>query len=509
LIYFQNQLIGGPVTPDANGAFTTTFCLPQNPLPPGPYPVFFTNGRENFNPPFTITAGTPGNCQTTTTSVILERAVTYNGQGNFGEEQTIFTRGEVIRYAAIVNNLGSSAVTAKFELQVTGPRELFSWTGDLSVPPGLWRFHFHTSIPTDAPFGIYTHRVTMTYNGQTSTKDSLFTVPPAKYVALGDSYSSGEGAIDSLDRVVFIDGTDTADRPETPSINEENRCHRATDAYPELVKQYFDMSEGNFTFRACSGAMMADFYKEWGLGGQWNEPAQLKAIPSGASNDVELVTLSIGGNDFGFAQILDQCIDGFWHWKDEKSCLFFADIVAAFGKILLEQGGTIKVSPAKDFPGTVWSFCDPECVKNNPGNTITLPSLSDLYKEIHTRAPKAKIRVLLYPRLFSANIVDRCVVKSGIPEYSVKADIAKKLNDLADNLNGIIQGAIQKVKNEGSGIDIKEVNPNTEFNGHRLCDMQESWINGLILNGVQASEFSFHPNAEGQRRFEKVFESNF
>ena len=66
LIYIESQQIGGPVIPDASGAFTTTFCIPDKPpRQPGAYPVFFTNGRENFNPPFTITAGSAGSCQGT------------------------------------------------------------------------------------------------------------------------------------------------------------------------------------------------------------------------------------------------------------------------------------------------------------------------------------------------------------------------------------------------------------------------------------------------------------
>jgi hypothetical protein len=60
-IYFESQVVGGPVIPDGHGAFSTTFCVPNR--QPGLYPVFFTNGRENFAPSFTLTAGSPGNCQ--------------------------------------------------------------------------------------------------------------------------------------------------------------------------------------------------------------------------------------------------------------------------------------------------------------------------------------------------------------------------------------------------------------------------------------------------------------
>jgi hypothetical protein len=112
----------------------------------------------------------------TGTTVTLQRALTHNSEGEFGQERSTFTYGEVIRYAAIVNNPGNSTVTPKFDFQVTGPQELFSWTGDVAIAPGLWRFHFHTSIPTDAPVGTYTLRVTMTYNGKTSIQESSFTV---------------------------------------------------------------------------------------------------------------------------------------------------------------------------------------------------------------------------------------------------------------------------------------------------------------------------------------------
>src|SRR5712691_9661798 len=161
-IYVESQLIGGPVKTDPDGAFTTNFCMPDR--QPGVYPVFFTNGRESFAPPFTITAGTPVACQISGTNVILEQALTHNGTGTFGDPQTIFSLEEIIRYAAIVNNVGDSTVTPTFNFRATldgGSYEIFSWTGDVSIPPGEWYFHLHTSVPADARPGSYTLRVTM------------------------------------------------------------------------------------------------------------------------------------------------------------------------------------------------------------------------------------------------------------------------------------------------------------------------------------------------------------
>jgi hypothetical protein len=179
------------------------------------------------------------------------------------------------------------------------------------------------------------------------------------------------------------------------------------------------------------------------------------------------------------------------------------------GRKLLEQGGTIKVIPSED--RTVWKFCNAsptECVNISPEEIITIPSLSGLYKEIHERAPHAKIRVLLYPRLFSNNIGEKCEVKSDIPVYSVTSNVAKKLNELADTLNGIIRSEIDKAIMEVKDIDIKAIDPNNDaLEGHRLCD-NEPWINGLIPEGSEPSVFSFHPNEDGQRHFEEVMEES-
>ncbi|MDQ3154030.1 MAG: hypothetical protein M3R63_20705 [Actinomycetota bacterium] len=61
--------------------------------------------------------------------------------------------------------------------------------------------------------------------------------PPAKYVAMGDSFSSGEG------NAPFEAGTDTS----------SNTCHRSPLAYPRLLQN--DLNLGSTAFVACSGAV--------------------------------------------------------------------------------------------------------------------------------------------------------------------------------------------------------------------------------------------------------------
>ncbi|TDD00115.1 SGNH/GDSL hydrolase family protein [Nonomuraea deserti] len=103
------------------------------------------------------------------------------------------------------------------------------------------------------------------------------------YVALGDSYSSGEGVYD-LDEQPVNDGAD--------------RCHRATGSYVPLVAKAYRFGGGT-AFFACSGATTTDL-----LSGQHGRQSQVSRVSPATS----LVTLSIGGNDAGFTKVLTGCI---------------------------------------------------------------------------------------------------------------------------------------------------------------------------------------------------------
>src|SRR5664280_2459876 len=106
------------------------------------------------------------------------------------------------------------------------------------------------------------------------------TQPPlatGDYAALGDSYSSGEG-LDS-----YID---------------TSKCDRSSLAYGPLLK--LDLGTG---FVACSGAVTADISNP-NHDKTINEPAQIKAL----SASTNVVTLTIGGDDIGFVQVLKSCV---------------------------------------------------------------------------------------------------------------------------------------------------------------------------------------------------------
>lgn len=102
------------------------------------------------------------------------------------------------------------------------------------------------------------------------------TPPPARsYVALGDSFSSGEG------NPPFESGT-------------ENDCHRSSSAYPRLLESSHYLNLTNFV--ACSGAKTSDIDGE-GIGDQ----------AEALSQNTDVVTLTVGGNDANFKEFATAC----------------------------------------------------------------------------------------------------------------------------------------------------------------------------------------------------------
>jgi lysophospholipase L1-like esterase len=103
------------------------------------------------------------------------------------------------------------------------------------------------------------------------------------YVALGDSYSSGEG-------------NGPFDGP----------CHRAKQpdaAYPRILPDLVSYLPPAPDFHACTGATTADIW-ERPQPHRRDQLAQLEYL----SPVHKLVTISIGGNDLGFSRVLIRCL---------------------------------------------------------------------------------------------------------------------------------------------------------------------------------------------------------
>ena len=233
---------------------------------------------------------------------------------------------------------------------------------------------------------------------------ALLVGPPAQavapnYVALGDSYSSGVGT-----RTYINDGTS---------------CQRSTYAYPWLVAQAKGYA---LNFKACGGAKVSDV-----------TATQLGAL----STTTNFVTLSVGGNDAGFSNVITECAKPGW----ASDC---------DGKI-----------------NTAQSYI------NN-----TLPgSLSTLYASIKSKAPNAKVVIVGYPRLFNGEDCNAGTWFSPAEET--------RLNQTADLINAELSAA-------ASAKGFSFANPTNAFIGHAVCDSPE-WLNGLS----NPTGESYHPNTTG------------
>src|SRR5918996_1581024 len=104
-----------------------------------------------------------------------------------------------------------------------------------------------------------------------ATAQAADTAATGGYVALGDSYSSGLGAGSYL--------------------SASGDCKRSTKAYPYLWAAAH--SPSSFDFTACSGARTGDVLA--------NQLTPLSAATA-------LVSISVGGNDAGFADVMTTCV---------------------------------------------------------------------------------------------------------------------------------------------------------------------------------------------------------
>jgi hypothetical protein len=218
------------------------------------------------------------------------------------------------------------------------------------------------------------------------------------YVALGDSYSSGVGA--------------------GSYISSSGDCDRSTKAYPYLWNAAH--SPSSFAFTACSGARTDDVLAN-----------QLGPLDSATS----LVSITIGGNDAGFADVMTTCV-----LNSDSTCL---------SRI-----------------GTAMAYVD-----------STLPGkLDNLYSVISGKAPSAHVVVIGYPRFYELG--QFCIGLSDTKRAAI--------NDAADHLDTTIAKAAAD-----HGFTFGDVR--TTFAGHEICS-GSSWLHSV--NWLNIGE-SYHPTATG------------
>lgn len=312
---------------------------------------------------------------------------------------------------------------------------------------------------------------------------ALLTAPPAaaqpfqkqtlRWLAIGDSYSSGEGVYRAGDGRF-------GDKKDDPCARSRfawarlaaTWVEKATDPAVRRVFRMFGQDIGDhtpdidvdMTFLACTGAQTTE------AGAAQDLDEQLAQ----ATGRYDLITLSFGGNDAQFAPIIEGCVNPVPHFSCDES---------------------------------------ENTMKTRIRNEVA-PKLTAAYHKIRAKlAPGGRVVVAGYPRLF-----DRPLLRATCFGLILRDDI-QMLRRVADTLNGTIADLASRNNLDyvdvatpfegrnacGSGVEsplldrarwlAKETFP-LEFTP--LC-LTMKWINGIsagIEVGVREGH-SFHPNVCG------------
>jgi hypothetical protein len=245
------------------------------------------------------------------------------------------------------------------------------------------------------------------------------------YVALGDSYSSGQG---------------------TYPFNYSPMCKRSSQAWPIQMADLYPSApriSGTIGFFACSGATTADLLD-----------SQLPSLEGWVSSngDPSLITVTIGGDDLDFHDILEGCyLDG------PAFCL-----------------------PALD---EAIDFMKSGAYQEEVSETLAL---------VRQASPESRIALVGYPNLLPApsffsdiDVDGRCPWMDG--------DAAQMLGHF-QTASSMLDG-YQAAAAHAAGITYVSVL--NVLSGHELCTA-DSWINAIGPHYGGGTDESAHPTAKGE-----------
>lgn len=335
---------------------------------------------------------------------------------------------------------------ARFSLQIPAGG---SWFVDLplkneppmigeqtNLPAGKYEVNVYCMTPTGQHTMLYGERILTVTSNPTPTID--------EYVAMGDSYSSGEG------NAPFETGTF-----EPGSA----MCHRSSLAYPRLLADDpdFNLDLGSNGFTACSGATTSSITT-----GYNSEGAQLDKVTA----NTDLITMTMGGNNMKFSEFAEQCV--------RKNC-----------------SGKPKDQAIKNIVDHVI-----------PQMEYMLGTVRD--RLINLRNSDAKVLVIGYPQIvtdkpWGNGDATGCEWLNGERE-------AKAIRQVVQQLNTAIKNEVEAIGHNFHFISATE--PDSPFAGHELCRDSfahgKPYFVNAILFPVEQRRFSFHPNKQGHEAYAEL-----
>lgn len=260
-------------------------------------------------------------------------------------------------------------------------------------------------------------------DGETSNGVAQAPAPPSappseqEYVALGDSFTSA---------------------PLVPVTDVANGCFRSSANYPALVARALGAELDD---RSCGGADTSHFTRS-----QFPDvPAQLGAVKPG----VDLVTIGIGGNDEKvFQQLVVRCPQ--LRATDPEGSPCRAD--------MRSRGPDVLLSALRH----------------------TRERVTRILRSVQRRAPEAKVLVVGYPQIVSAdNACRRLPLATGDFAYAQEVNRA-----LTESL---------RLAARATGATYVDVW--TASRGHDICS-EDPWVNGSVTDQKRAA--AYHPFAKEQ-----------
>jgi PKD repeat protein/flagellar hook assembly protein FlgD len=333
---------------------------------------------------------------------------------------------------------------------------------------------------------------------------------PPRYVALGDSFSAGEGY------PPFELGTHEGIPHDLPVIT-NNHCHRSLGSYSRQLSVDPDRTYLRPTgFHACSGAITNDY--DVPNPGNDGEPPQREQL----NEFVETVTVTMGGNDVGFKSLAicvavsTDCGDGDpTNWEMGLASIVAVRAALAAATFCVSGPVAARICAAVLLASGALSPDDPARAAVGPVGPDLQNRLQAMYRDMLHRAPHARILVGNYPQIMDDADTD-CVLRPDIVPGDLNVGRVgfkekRYVRQFANALNGAVQAAVSAVGDP----DLTLVNVNeTAFKGHELCIASglnpSSGANSLVLpfevtGHPDDVNYSFHPNSIGQGAYAEAF----
>jgi len=187
------------------------------------------------------------------------------------------------------------------------------------------------------------------------------------YVALGDSYSAGFG----------VEPFSATSPFTAPGSDPVNGCYQALQNYPHLAAGALGLVLDDQT---CSGAVTANITTtpQVTMAGYTVPQVQLDAVTS----DTDIITLTIGGNDLGFATVAEHCIR----------------LDASLPPVMLMSLSPEPQSCEEYYTSPSGTWTGQVNLADWLADTV-VPALDATFAAIKAKAPDAKVYVIGYPQI--------------------------------------------------------------------------------------------------------------